>query len=263
MRPIRTRFRYGFPTRVNLATQRKLAGSFFKRHAVTQQVELQRIVGTWFQVLFHSPPGVLFTFPSRYWSAIGHRGVFRLNGWSRQIHTPFQEWRVTWEVSNTAAACRLRGYHPLRHRFPTDFDLNYGFLLCATPADAATTLPRPPLRNPCRVSHEVGLASSDFARHYSRNHGCFLFLWVLRCFTSPRSLHTPYFIQVQVTGHNSSWVSPFGHPRINARLPTPQGISQAPTSFIGSRCQGIHHVPLITCPQQTTNTHNKPPNQTL
>lgn len=56
-----------------------------------QVLRLQRIVGTWFQVLFHSPPGVLFTFPSRYWSAIGHRGVFRLNGWSRQIHTPFQE----------------------------------------------------------------------------------------------------------------------------------------------------------------------------
>ena len=35
MRPLRTRFRYGFPTRVNLATQHKLAGSFFKRHAVT------------------------------------------------------------------------------------------------------------------------------------------------------------------------------------------------------------------------------------
>src|SRR5215204_1566515 len=34
-RPIRTRFRYGYPTRVNLATHRKLAGSFFKRHAVT------------------------------------------------------------------------------------------------------------------------------------------------------------------------------------------------------------------------------------
>ena len=24
------------------------------------------LVGKWFQVLFHSPPGVLFTFPSRY-----------------------------------------------------------------------------------------------------------------------------------------------------------------------------------------------------
>src|SRR5699024_3001125 len=34
-RPIRTRFRYGFPTRVNLATEHSLAGSFFKRHAVT------------------------------------------------------------------------------------------------------------------------------------------------------------------------------------------------------------------------------------
>ena len=96
-RPIRTRFRYGFPTRVNLATQRKLAGSFFKRHAVTSHKDsLRRIVGTWFQVLFHSPPGVLFTFPSRYLSAIGHQGVFRLNGWSRQIHTEFQGFRVTW-----------------------------------------------------------------------------------------------------------------------------------------------------------------------
>src|ERR671910_1066212 len=100
-RPVRTRFRYGFPTRVNLATHRKLAGSFFKRHAVTHpphkgMSKLRRIVGTRFQVLFHSPPGVLFTFPSRYLSAIGHQGVFRLNGWSRQIHTEFQGFRVTW-----------------------------------------------------------------------------------------------------------------------------------------------------------------------
>jgi hypothetical protein len=29
-------------------------------------------------------------------SAIGHQGVFRLNGWSRQIHTEFQGFRVTW-----------------------------------------------------------------------------------------------------------------------------------------------------------------------
>ena len=42
------------------------------------------------------------------------------------------------------------------------------------------------------------------------------------------------YIQARVTGHDSSWVSPFGHPRITAWLPTPQGLSQAPTSFIGS-----------------------------
>ena len=43
---------------------------------------LRRIVSARFQVLFHSPPGVLFTFPSRYLSAIGHLGVFRLIRWS-------------------------------------------------------------------------------------------------------------------------------------------------------------------------------------
>src|SRR5699024_9134679 len=53
-------------------------------------------------------------------------------------------------------------------------------------------VPRPPTCNPCRVSHRSGLATSAFARHYSRNHNCFLFLRVLRCFTSPRSLHTIY-----------------------------------------------------------------------
>src|SRR6266705_5021257 len=31
-----------------------------------RDVRLRRIVGTRFQVLFHSPPGVLFTFPSLY-----------------------------------------------------------------------------------------------------------------------------------------------------------------------------------------------------
>src|SRR6185437_14429886 len=52
-------------------------------------------------------------------------------------------------------------------------------------------IPQHRTRNPCRVSHEHGLASSAFARHYSRNHGCFLFQWVLRCFTSPRSPQHP------------------------------------------------------------------------
>jgi hypothetical protein len=35
-------------------------------------------------------------------------------------------------------------------------------------------------------------------------------------------------------------VSPFGHPRIKARLSAPRGLSQITTSFFGSRCQGIH-----------------------
>ncbi|KAJ1681193.1 hypothetical protein LUZ63_023585 [Rhynchospora breviuscula] len=35
------------------------------------------------------PGGVLFTFPSRYYFAIGHPGVFSLARWSLLIHTGF------------------------------------------------------------------------------------------------------------------------------------------------------------------------------
>ena len=53
------------------------------------QALLRLLVGTRFQVLFHSPPGVLFTFPSRYLSTIGHRRVFRVGGWSPRLPTGF------------------------------------------------------------------------------------------------------------------------------------------------------------------------------
>jgi hypothetical protein len=57
-------------------------------------------------------------------------------------------------------------------------------------------------------------------------------------------------VQAWVTGHVSCRVSPFGHPRIKARLAAPRGFSQPPTSFFGSWCQGIHRVPLLTWPQR-------------
>src|SRR5690606_16701047 len=78
---------------------------------------LQRIVGTRFQVLFHSPPGVLFTFPSRYLSAIGHQVVFRLTQWSVQIHSGFLGPGATWDPSREATPFRLRRYHPLCRAF--------------------------------------------------------------------------------------------------------------------------------------------------
>src|SRR6266496_3584292 len=61
------------------------------------QRRLRQLVGSRFQVLFHSPPGVLFTFPSRYWFTIGRQGVLSLRGWSPQIHTGFPGSRATRE----------------------------------------------------------------------------------------------------------------------------------------------------------------------
>jgi hypothetical protein len=92
----------------------------------------------------------------------------------------------------------------------------------------------------------TGLACSPFAHHYSGNRGCFLFLWVLRCFTSPRYLHLPYVFRQGRWAITPNQVSLFGNPRVEVWLPTNRGLSQAPTSFFGSWCQGIHRVPLST-----------------
>jgi hypothetical protein len=54
-------------------------------------LRLPPLVGTRFQVLFHSPPGVLFTFPSRYSCTIGRRRVFSLGGWSPQFQPELLE----------------------------------------------------------------------------------------------------------------------------------------------------------------------------
>lgn len=48
---------------------------------------------------------------------------------------------------------------------------------------------------PHNCRNNYGLGYSAFARHYLRNHFCFLLLWVLRCFSSPRSL-----LMYKVTG---------------------------------------------------------------
>ena len=56
---------------------------------------LSLLVSTRFQVLFHSPPGVLFTFPSRYCFSIGHQVVFRLGWWSTRLPTGFHVSRGT------------------------------------------------------------------------------------------------------------------------------------------------------------------------
>ena len=66
-RPIQTRFRYGYPSRVNLATYRNSQAHSSKGtrslHAGITGT-LPRLVGTRFQVLFHDPsPGYFSPFP--------------------------------------------------------------------------------------------------------------------------------------------------------------------------------------------------------
>ena len=79
------------------------------------------LVSTRFQVLFHSPPGVLFTFPSQYCYTIGHWVVFRLGGWSPHVPTGFH---VSGGTLDTACSICLSftGLSPSLVCFPTQFN---------------------------------------------------------------------------------------------------------------------------------------------
>ena len=98
-RPIQTRSRFGsIPLVLNLATYNNSPDRSTKS-TLSSFNALQLLVNIGFQILFHSPPGVLFTFPSRYFSTIGHRGVFRLGGWSLRLPTGFLVSRCTLDTA--------------------------------------------------------------------------------------------------------------------------------------------------------------------
>ena len=100
-RPIQTRFPFGFVPYIvlNLAIYNNSPDRSTKSTTSHFNV-LCLLVNIGFQVLFHSPPGVLFTFPSRYYSTIGHQVVFSLMGWSPHFHTRFLVSRTTLESTN-------------------------------------------------------------------------------------------------------------------------------------------------------------------
>ena len=66
--------------------------------------------------------------------------------------------------------------------------------------------------------HTIGLGSFPFAHRYSGNRGYFLFLEVLRCFSSLRSLHAGYGFTGMIAVHYDGWVAPFGNLRVKGYL---------------------------------------------
>ena len=117
-RSFKARFHYGSVFLTCRSVQ--VAGSFFNRYAVKRLVVRLLLVSLGFHVLFHSPPGVLFTFPSRYLFTIGHSRIFSLTRWSLQIHTRFHVPHVNWELMFIVYGfCfRLQDYHFLWLYFP-------------------------------------------------------------------------------------------------------------------------------------------------
>ena len=86
----------------------------------------------------------------------------------------------------------------------------------------------------------IGLGWSAFARHYLRNHCYFLFLWVLRCFSSPRLLTDWQCDRCCLPG------CPIRRFADRGIFAPPRNFSQLITSFFASESLGILHSPLLT-----------------
>ena len=149
---------------------------------------------------------MLFTFPSQYWSSIGLPSIFSLTGWSPQIPTGFLVSRRTQESTIPTRSCP--------YGIITLYDVHFHTLPVQSCVHSVVLQPRH-----CRNS--TGLGSFLFAHHYSGNRFFFLFLQVLRCFSS---------LGMLLNGDRPSAcrVSPFGHLRINSCLPIPADFRSLP-----------------------------------
>src|SRR5436305_12266114 len=97
---------------------------------------------------------------------------------------------------------------------------------------------------PRNYRNSSGLGCSDFARHYYRNRGFFIFLEVLRWFTSLRSPVLTYEFSETYPGF--AWVGfPIRKSPDQRLCAASRSLSQLATSFFAYLCQGIHRAPLV------------------
>ena len=146
---------------------------------------------------------VLFTFPSRYWFAIGLTGVFSLTGWSRQIRAGLLVSRVTQDTAMSHCASD-------KGLSPATASLSRRVLLTRNVQQRGPT-------TPAMRCHNAGLGSSPVARHYWGNHLLFSFPRGTKMFQFPR------FAPCKRQGRHAShiWVVPFGNQRIKGYLHLP------------------------------------------
>ena len=223
-RPLQTRFRFGSePLALNLAAYRnspvrstKSTRSHINRapsackHRVSGSLSLPS------RGPFHLSLTVL--------CAIGHQVVFSLGGWSLLLPAGFP---VSCGTLGLGSLMLGFVYGALTHSGGT-------FQSSSTTAHFALCRPATPSGMP------DGLGSFPFARRYLGNRSFFLFLRVLRCFSSPGSPDRTMCSSCR-DGASPRRVSPFGYLRVIAclRLTVAFRSLPRPSSALGARASAL------------------------
>jgi hypothetical protein len=121
-------------------------------HTVIADMVLPLLVSRRFQVLFHSGPPVLFTFPSRYWFTIGHQVVFSFGRWSSQIPTRFHVPRGTRVPYWRAIYFAYRAFTLCGQSFQTVL-LYMTFVTPCADCNRHHKVPQPRTYNACRLTY--------------------------------------------------------------------------------------------------------------
>ena len=85
------------------------------------RTRLLPLVRTWFQVLFHSPSGVLFTFPSRYYALSVTNSYLALEDGPPRFDRDFPCPGLLGYLDSILIAFRIRDCHPVSSAVPGAF----------------------------------------------------------------------------------------------------------------------------------------------
>ena len=147
---------------------------------------LRPLVGVRFQVLFHSP--VRSAFHLSLTVLIHYRSQRSIQPYQMVLADSHKLPLISWYsgvYSEKLNCFCLRDYHLLWFNFPENSANNLISYFSALSQIGQNTSHYPANTTVASFNMLNGLSCFPFARHYSGNHGCFLFLRVLRCFSSP------------------------------------------------------------------------------
>ena len=192
------------PFRVSLAAEGD-SRTHYAKGKRSPPKRLPQLCGRTISGLFHSPPGVLFAFPSWYWFAIGHRVVFSLGGWAPLIRPGFLVSRPTRDSARGGRGSAT-GLSPAAAGLSRPF---------ADPRPPLMAVPRPRGTGPPVWANPLSLAATNgISELISFPRGTEMFHF-------PRFRPPALCVRAGVRRYGPPWVSPFGHPRIKGcvRLP--------------------------------------------